>query len=120
MGNQSRVPRPAPSRRAAPATTPEGREHQLVSLAHDLVEQRLLDGTASATETVHFLKLGSTRERLEQQRLEAEVKLQLAKIESLESQARMEELYAKAIGAMSLYQGTVAPQELDYDDGYES
>lgn len=119
MANQKRVPSPGPSRRTAPATTPEGREHQLVSLAHDLVEQRLLDGTASATETVHFLKLGSTRERLEQQRLEAEVKLQLAKIESLESQARMEELYAKAIGAMSLYQGNAPQPESDYDDGYQ-
>lgn len=114
MGNQSRVPSPGPSRRTAPATTPEGREHQLVSLAHDLVEQRLMDGTASATETVHFLKLGSTRERLEQQRLEAEVKLQLAKIESFGSQARMEELTAQAIDAMRSYQSGV-PQEPDYE-----
>jgi hypothetical protein len=119
MGNQPRISSPGPSRRSAPATTPEGREHQLVSLAHDLVEQRLMDGTASATETVHFLKLGSTRERLEQQRLEADVKLQLAKIESLESQARMEELYANAIGAMSRYQGNAAPIDPAYDDGYE-
>lgn len=114
MRNQSRVPTPGPSRRIVPATTPEGRENQLVSLAHDLVEQRLMDGTASATETVHFLKLGSTRERLEQQRLEAEVKLQLAKIESLGSQARMEELTSLAINAMRSYQSGV-PQELDYD-----
>lgn len=119
MANQPRISSMGPSRRSAPATTPEGREQQLVSLAHDLVEERLRDGTASATETVHFLKLGSTRERLEQMRLEAEVKLQNAKIESLESQARMEELYAKAIGAMSLYQGNAAPVEAVYDDGYQ-
>jgi hypothetical protein len=75
-----------------------------------------MDGTASATETVHFLKLGSTRERLEQQRLEAEVKLQMAKIESLGSQARMEELTAQAITAMRSYQSGVA-QEPEY--GYE-
>ena len=73
-----------------------------------------MDGTASATETVHFLKLGSTRERLEQQRLEADVKLQLAKIESLGSQARMEELTAQAIDAMRSYQSGI-PQELDYE-----
>lgn len=115
MGNQPRVPTPGPSRRTAPATTPEGRENQLVSLAHDLVEQRLRDGTASATETVHFLKLGSTRERLEQERLGAEVKLQLAKIESLGSQARMEELTAKAINAMRSYQSGI-PEEIQYDD----
>lgn len=114
MVNQSRVPTPGTSRRTAPATTPEGRENQLVSLAHDLVEQRLREGTASATETVHFLKLGSTRERLEQQRLEAEVKLQLAKIESLGSQSRIEELTAQAINAMRSYQSGV-PQENEYD-----
>jgi hypothetical protein len=119
MGNQPRISSMGPSRRSAPATTPEGREQQLVSLAHDLVEERLRDGTASATETVHFLKLGSTRERLEQQRLEAEVQLQMAKINSIESQARIEELYANAIGAMSMYQGNVAPSEPGYDDGYE-
>lgn len=118
MVNQSRVPTQGPSRRTAPATTPEGRENQLVSLAHDLVEQRLRDGTASATETVHFLKLGSTRERLEQQRLEAEVQLQLAKIESLGSQARMEELTAQAINAMRSYQSGV-PEEVEYD-GYDA
>jgi hypothetical protein len=114
MGNQSRVPTPGPSRRTAPATTPEGRENQLVSLAYDLVEERFKDGTASATETVHFLKLGSTRERLEQRRLEAEVQLQLAKVESLGSQARMEELTAQAISAMRSYQSGV-PQEIDHD-----
>jgi hypothetical protein len=114
MGNQSRVPTPGPSRRTAPATTPEGRENQLVSLAYDLVEERFKDGTASATETVHFLKLGSTRERLEQKRLEAEVQLQLAKIESLGSQARMEELTAEAINAMRSYQSGVQ-QEPAYD-----
>jgi hypothetical protein len=114
MGNQSRVPTPGPSRRTAPATTPEGRENQLVSLAYDLVEERFKDGTASATETVHFLKLGSTRERLEQKRLEAEVQLQLAKIETLGSQARMEELTAEAIAAMRSYQSGVVQQEPEY------
>jgi hypothetical protein len=114
MGNQPRVSATGVSRRTAPATTPEGRENQLVSLAYDLVEERFRDGTASATETVHFLKLGSTRERLEQKRLEAEVQLQLAKIESLGSQARMEELTSRAISAMRSYQSGVE-QEPDYD-----
>ena len=119
MPNRNQVSSTGPSRRSAPATTPEGRENQLASLAYDLVEQRFIDGTASATETVHFLKVGSARERLEQARLEAEVKLQLAKIETMESQVRMEDLYTKAIGAMSLYQGNAAPVDPGYDDGYE-
>ena len=48
-----------------PALTPEARENQLISLAIDLVEQRLIDGTASAQETTHFLKLASRKAKLE-------------------------------------------------------
>ena len=54
-----------PSRKMRPALTPEARENQLISLAVDLVEQRLIDGTASSQETTHFLKLGSMKNRLE-------------------------------------------------------
>lgn len=105
------------SRRRRPATTPEGRESQLIALAYDLVEDRIRRGTATSQETTHFLKLGSTRERLEQQRLEHENQLTRVKIEAIESQARMEELYTRALNAMSTYQGRepVEP-EGDYDD----
>lgn len=88
-----------------PATTMEGRENQLISLAFDLVEQRFRDGTASATETTHFLKLGSTRERLEQQRLQNENLLLSAKVDALESAKRVEELFEEAIDAMRRYSG---------------
>jgi hypothetical protein len=53
------------TKRIRPALNPEARENQLISLAIDLVEQRLLDGTASSQETTHFLKLGSMKARLE-------------------------------------------------------
>jgi len=108
-------PLPERSRRKT-ATTPEGRENQLISLAHDLVERRLSEGTASAQETVHFLKLGSSRERLEQERLAHENQLTQVKIEAMESQARIEELYTEAILAMRAYSGS-APVESD--DDYE-
>lgn len=99
------------------ATTPEGRENQMISLAHDLAERRIREGTASAQEIVHFLKLGSSRERLEQQRLEHENKLTEAKIEAMESQARIEELYDKAIGAMRRYQGNSQEEpRVDYEN----
>lgn len=88
-----------------PALTPEAREQQLISLAVDLVEQRLLNGTASSQETTHFLKLGSTKNRLEQAKLEAENKLLLAKTEALESQKNVEALYKEAIDAMRVYAG---------------
>ena len=43
------------TRKIRPALTPEARENQMIALAVDLVEQRLLDGTASSQETTHFL-----------------------------------------------------------------
>ena len=98
-----------------PATTPEGRENQLISLAVDLAEKQLADGTASSQVISHLLKLGSTREVLEQERLRHENELLKVKKEAIESAARMEELYADAIGAMRAYQGADEPEEA-FDD----
>lgn len=92
-----------PSRR--PATTPEGRENQLVAAAVDLAEKQLRDGTASAQVITHYLKLGSTREQLEQQRLANENLLTQAKIEAIASQARVEQMYEQALNAMRSYAG---------------
>lgn len=88
-----------------PALTPEARENQMISYAMDLVEQRLLDGSASSQETTHFLKLGSQKNQLEMMKLEQENRLMEAKIESLKSQQRTEELFAEAIKAMRSYSG---------------
>jgi hypothetical protein len=88
-----------------PATTPEGRENQLISLAVDLAEKRLREGTASAQEITQLLKLGSSRERLEQERLGYENQLVQAKIEAMASAQRVEALYEKAISAMRSYAG---------------
>jgi hypothetical protein len=84
----------------------------MVSLAHDLAEEQIRAGTASSQVITHFLKLGSTRERLEQQRLEHENELTRVKIEAIESQKRVEELYMQALTAMRSYAGDVpAPDE---------
>lgn len=92
-------------RRIRPALSPEARENQLIALAVDLVEQRLLNGTASSQETTHFLKLGSTKNQLEMDKLREENRLLQAKTESLQSAKRVEELYAEAIKAMRKYSG---------------
>ena len=63
-----------------PAKTPEDREAQLVSLAYDFAEEQFRNGTASSQVTSHFLKMGSTREHLEQERLRKENLLLTAKI----------------------------------------
>lgn len=91
--------------RVSPPLDIEARENQMISLAMDLVEQRLRNGTATSQETVHFLRLGSMREREERTKLENEIILLKAKTEALESAARMEDLYAKAIDAMKRYGG---------------
>lgn len=93
-------------KRMRPALSPEAREKQLISLAVDLVEQRLIDGTASSQETTHFLKLGSTRHRLEMEKLQEENRLLKAKTETLQSAKRLEEVYEKAIDAMRRYGGS--------------
>ena len=99
--------------RRPPATTPEGREHQLVSLAVDLAEKQLTEGTASAQVISHYLKLGSTRERLEQERLEQENQLLQARVEAMSSAKRVEELYSQALNAMRSYAGFEEPELTD-------
>lgn len=99
-----------------PPTTLKEKEDHLIGLAVDLVEQKLRNGTATSQETTHLLKLASTRERLEQERLEAQIALDQAKIESLEAQGRLEELYGEAISWMKRYAGHPEEEEVPYDD----
>lgn len=92
-------------RKVRPATTPEARENQLISEAFDLVEQRILDGTATSQETTTILKLGSEKARLEKEILREQKELLIAKKEVLKSAKRIEELYDDAIKAMKHYSG---------------
>jgi hypothetical protein len=93
------------SRRSAPATTPLAREQQLSSKAYDLAESQLDDGTASSQVITHFLKMGSTRELLEQDRMRNEIELMSAKKAHMEAMERQEELFAAALAAMTQYKG---------------
>lgn len=110
MAKQSR-PGPESTRKHAPATTPEGRENQMISLAMELAEKRMRAGTASAQEVTHFLKLGSLNARVERDILEKQKELITAKTESLRSARRVDELYTEAIAAMRSYAG-----DTDLDD----
>lgn len=103
--------------RMRPASTPEAREKQLVSLAVDLAEQQLMDGTASSQVLSHFLKLGTSKNELELEKLRNENLLLKAKTEALESAKNIEALYKDAISAMQRYSGagnTVI--DTDYDE----
>jgi hypothetical protein len=100
-----------------PASTPEARENQLISMAVDLIEKRLLEGTASSQEVTTILKLGTTKARLENERLAKEVELVQAKTEAYKSGARMDELYQKAMKAFKRYSGQ--PDDEGDPDDYE-
>lgn len=104
---------PSTTKKRRPALSPEARENQLIALATDLVEQRLIDGTASSQETTHFLKLASTKARLENRLLEAQTELAVAKKDAVKSQKRSEEMFAEAIKAFKTYSGQGEPNEDD-------
>lgn len=94
-----------PVKRMRPALTPEARENQMISLAIDVAEQQLRDGTASSQVITHFLKLGSTKERIEKEILEKQKELIDAKTQSYRSSEHAEELYKNALEAMRKYSG---------------
>ena len=109
-------PEVQPSRQRKPATTPEGRENQLIALAVDLAEKQLREGTASAQVISHYLKAGSTREQLERERIERENELLKVRAEATASAKRIEELYTEALDAMRSYQGQ---EPIDRGEDYE-
>ena len=98
-----------------PATTPEGREQQLIALAMEATEKRIRNGTATAQELCHFLKAGSPTAKLERQILEKQKELITAKTEAIESQKRVEELYSSALAAMRSYSGA-SEGDKEYED----
>jgi len=92
-------------RKYAPARTIEGREDQLIALAIQRAEEQLLNGTASAQVITHFLKLGSTKERLEKEIMEEQKKLLEAKTEAIKAEKTNEELFKEVINVMTKYNG---------------
>ena len=112
MAKRSKSSEKDAPKKIRPATTPEARENQLIALAVDLAEKQLLEGTASSQVITHYLKLGSTKERIEREILEKQKELIQAKTENLQSAKRIEELYTNALNAMKNYNG----QRVEEDD----
>lgn len=98
-------------RRHPPALTPEARENQMIALAVDLAERQLIEGTASAQVITHYLKLGSTTERIEKEIREKQKEFIEAKTETLQSAKHIEDLYANALRAMQSYSGQEVKEE---------
>ena len=103
-----------PIKRSPPARTPEGREQQLAAYAYDLVEKRLLEGTASSQVITHFLKLGTTKAELEKEKLRKENKLLEARASAIEDSKEYKVLVEDAIKAIKGYQGLSDTEE--YED----
>lgn len=121
MRQNHRTQSDSPSRKSSgrvmrPSSTIEGRENQMIALAMDLVEKRLREGTATSQETVHFLRLGSSKAQLEQKMLENQIELAKAKTENLRTMEHIEELYTNAMNAMKSYGGSYVPEEDEEDD----
>lgn len=106
--------RPSSKRRHPPGKTLEDRENQLISLAVDLAEKQLMEGKASSQVITHYLKLGTTRELLEKEKLIRENEVLSAKAEALKSAKNVEVLYKKAMNAFRSYSGQ--PEEQDDED----
>lgn len=100
-----------PTQKMRPALTPEARENQCISLAMDLAEQQLRDGTASSQVITHFLKAGASRAELEKEKLRKENLMLEAKTKAYQSSEEIKELYEGAIKAMRIYQGQGDPDD---------
>lgn len=89
-----------------PSLDPDGRENQCIDLAVALAEKQLREGTASAQVICHYLKMASSKEKLERDIMEKQKELITAKTENLKAMKRMDEIYEDALEAMRRYQGT--------------
>ena len=98
---------------SAPLLTPEEWENRLIALSYSAVEERILNGTASAAEYCHFLKAGSVKQREEMEKLQKENELLKAKTAAIESERNRGEFYKLVIDALSSYR-TESPDE--YED----
>lgn len=104
-------------RKTRPALSPEARENQMISLAIDLAEEQLINGTASSQVITHFLKLGTTRAEIEKEKLKAEIEEKRAKAKAIESEEDRKEMYEKVIKALREYNGHDDYDEDGYGDG---
>ena len=91
--------------RGRPGTTPEARENQLITLAYDDAERQIRDGTAAAQVITHFLKLGSSREKIEQERIKVQTRLDEERIKMTGEADKLIALAGAAFDAFRGYQG---------------
>lgn len=85
--------------------TDETNENRMCALAISLAEKQLREGTASSQVITHYLKLASTKDKLEKDILRSQKELMDAKRETINAQRRSEEMIAEAMEAFKAYSG---------------
>jgi len=103
--------------KSPPVLSPEAYENRLINKAYKSVEKRIDNGEATAQELVHFLRLGSTKEQLELEKLKKENELLRVKADSIQSQKEVKELYTEAIDAFRRYSGIPSIKDQDDEEG---
>lgn len=102
-----------------PARSPQERENQLINMAMDLAEQKMMDGTASSQIITHFLDLATVKAQLENEKLRSDLEVAQAKILQYQSGEELKSLYENALSAMKDYSGNYGEEYEDFDDGYD-
>lgn len=120
MAKRKAIESTEPPKSLPPVLTLEGRENQLIAASYDLAERRILEGTASSQELTYFLKLGSSKTRLENEKLKEEVIHLKAKTAALEAQISNEALLDKALRAFRSYRGELEDEDGVIDCEYEN
>lgn len=115
MARKKAISSSEPLPKFRPAVSEEARENQLISLTYDVVEERIRNRTATSQELVHFLRLGSLKERKELELMQKKIELDTAKTEALQSAKRIEELYSNAINAFRSYRSSESEEANDPD-----
>lgn len=112
------APRKERKRRRAPAINSETRENQIINLAYNEAEKRIINGTATSQLLTHFLKLGTVKAQLENEKLISDLKVAEAKIKQIESQEEIKELYENALAAMRSYNGQTSEDDFNEEELY--
>lgn len=91
--------------RRPPARTSMRRTRQLVVQAQDLIEERIQQKTASPTETVAIIRLGTETELANIERIKAQTELLKAQREKAQAETVSGQMFKDAMDAIVRYQG---------------
>lgn len=89
----------------APSPSVEGRINQIVALAFDEAERRILDGTASSQLLTEFIKMGTPKAQIENANLAKQSTLLDAKTENIKQTSNQAQMYKEAMDAFKKYSG---------------